>query len=212
MSQDPLPCPPQMRNDGLPRAHLSPSPATLLGLPHWLAPPQCAPELLTPECASWVATFAKANFDAILSKWMIALYQEGLAQYAEQAARTQQVEATQSATLAKWQRQEDAVQVQLLTTEADMHHRQNDTLHTITNGFAINLDILAVRVASWNGVEDVLVLLVMRQHEDNTQMQRFHDNHAATAARAPWKAATRANVLVASCHQEGKVHTRHLPP
>ncbi len=39
MSQNPLPCPPQMMNGGSPPAHLYPSPATLSGPPHWLVPP-----------------------------------------------------------------------------------------------------------------------------------------------------------------------------
>ncbi len=65
-------------------------------------PSRHAPEQHAPERASWVATFAEAHFDAITFEKMIALYQEGLAQCTEHATRTQRVEATQSAMLAKW--------------------------------------------------------------------------------------------------------------
>ncbi len=97
MSQNSLPCPPQMRNCGLPPAHLSSSSATLLGLPCWLAPPQCTPEQCAPEHASSVTTDTLAHYNTLIINRAIAFYQ----------ARLAQMEAAWSAALAKWQRQED---------------------------------------------------------------------------------------------------------
>jgi hypothetical protein len=98
MSQNPLPCRPQIRNGGLPLAHLFSSTAALLDPQYWIEPPQRAP-----EHASVDATLlTKAHFDAIMCNMMIALYQEGrLAQCAKHSERTQQVEALGFAALAK---------------------------------------------------------------------------------------------------------------
>jgi hypothetical protein len=54
---------------------------------------------------------------------MIAFYQGRLTQYAKHTVRTQQVEAAQLATLAKWQCQEDAAHTQALAEEADIPHQ-----------------------------------------------------------------------------------------
>ncbi len=66
--------PPQMRNSGLVPAHLYSSMATLLDLPCWIKPPQCAPE----HVSSDVTPFAEAHLVAIICKMIIALYQEVL--------------------------------------------------------------------------------------------------------------------------------------
>jgi hypothetical protein len=58
--------PRQMRRDlscPSPPAHMSPSPATLVGPPHCLAPSQHTPELLEPRRTSWVAPNFSVKFD-----------------------------------------------------------------------------------------------------------------------------------------------------
>ncbi len=89
-----------------------------------------------------------------------------------------------------------------------MHCHHNNTLRAITNGFAINHDILAVRVASWNGAEDAIALLATNRCGDDTRMQCFQDNHAAIAAKALSKAAAHVNLLVASRRQEDEARTQ----
>jgi hypothetical protein len=49
--------------------------------------------------------------------------------------------------------------VQALAKEADIQHRQDDTFRVITDGFAINLDILTVEMASWHGADEAMALL-----------------------------------------------------
>jgi hypothetical protein len=120
MSQDPLPCSPQTRNNGLPLAHLSFSMAALLGPPHWLLPPQCAPELVAPGRARYVATFTLAQYDVVVINWAIQLHRVRLTQYTKLAEHAQQVETVQSTTLVKWQHQEDTVHTKASTKEADM--------------------------------------------------------------------------------------------
>ena len=54
MSREYLPCPPQMRNDGPPPAHLSSSSAFALGESRWLYPPQRAPDTLRPPISGFL--------------------------------------------------------------------------------------------------------------------------------------------------------------
>ncbi len=69
----------------------------------------------------------------------------------------------------------------------------------ITDGFAIDLDILAVEMASWHGADNAMALLAMKRREDDAKAQGYLDGRAAMA---PQKAATRANILAASRRQE----------
>ncbi len=75
----------------------------------------------------------------------------------------------------------------------------------ITDGFAINLDILAVKMASWHGVDNAMALLVMKRCKDNANAQGYLDGHAA---RALQKAAVHVNVLTASRRQEDNAHAK----
>jgi hypothetical protein len=93
---------------------------------------------------------------------MISLYKQALAECAELAAHAQRVETARSVALAAWQRQEDAAHVQALAEEVDIQRHHNDTFPAITNGFAINLNILAVKMVSWHGVDDAMALLAMK--------------------------------------------------
>jgi hypothetical protein len=148
MSPNPLPYPLKMRNGGLPLAHLPSSTATLLDPLHWLALPQCAPEPQPPVRASDAATSFLAHYDEIISQRMISLYEQALVECAELTAHAQRVETARSVALAAWQRQEDAAHMQALAKEADIQRHHNDTFRAITDGFAINLDILAVECLS----------------------------------------------------------------
>jgi hypothetical protein len=154
MNQNPLPYPLQMRNGGSPPAHLPSSTATLLDPLHWLAPPQRAPEPQPPVHMSDAATSALAHYNKIISQRMISLYKQALTKCAELAAHAQQVETAQSVALAAWQRQEDAAHAQALAEEADIQRHCDDTFPAITNGFAMDLDILTVEMASWHGADD----------------------------------------------------------
>jgi hypothetical protein len=195
MGRNPLSYPLKMRNGGSPPAHLPSSTATPLDPLHWLAPPQCAPALQPPVCASDDATSALAHYEEIMSQLMISLHEQALAECAELAAHAQRVETARSVALAAWQCQEDAAHAQALAEEADIRRHRDDTFRAITNKFAINLDILAVKMASWHGAEDVMVLLTMKRREDDANAQGYLDGRAAMALQ---KAATRANVLAAS--------------
>jgi hypothetical protein len=81
MSQDSLPCPPQIRNSGSPPAHLSLSNTTPLDAPSWLLTPQ-----RTPDCVEGIAGSAVlAHHGEIHNNLMIALRLELIAQNAELA-------------------------------------------------------------------------------------------------------------------------------
>ena len=86
----------------------------------------------------------------------------------------------------------------------------NDTLHMITDRFTIDLANLAVEVVSWDGADKAMALLAMVQRDNAINLQRFHKELAATAAKAPQKAAVRATALAVSRSQEGNVHTQAL--
>jgi hypothetical protein len=156
MNRNPLPYPLQMRNGGSPPAHLPSSTATPLDPLRWLSPPQRALEPQPPVRASDAATSALAHYKEIMSQQMISLNEQALAEYAELAAHAQRVETAPSIALAAWRRQEDATHAQTLAEEADMPRHRDDTFRAITNGFAIDLDILAVEMASWHGADDAM--------------------------------------------------------
>ncbi len=78
----------------------------------------------------------------------------------------------------------------------------------ITNGFAINLDILAVEMASWHGADNAMALLAIKRRKEDTNAQGYLDG---CAAMAPQKAATRANVLAASCRREDDAYAKVFP-
>ena len=126
MSREYLPCPSQMRNGGSPPTHLSSPTATALGEPRWLHPPKRAPEPGAPARASYVATFALACYNEVVSHMMISVHDAALAACADIAAHAQRVETARSAALAAWHRQEDAVHTQALAEEADMRRRHDD--------------------------------------------------------------------------------------
>jgi hypothetical protein len=92
---------------------------------------------------------------------MISLYKQALAKCAKLVAHAQRVETARSVALAAWQCQEDAVHAQTLAEEADIRRHRDNTFRAITNGFAINLDILAVEMASWHGADGAMALLAM---------------------------------------------------
>jgi hypothetical protein len=107
--------------------------------------------------------------------------------------------------LAAWQRQEDAAHAQALAEEADIQRHCNATFRAITDGFGINLNILAVKMASWHGADDAMALHPIKLCKDNTNAQGYLDG---CAARALQNAATRVNVLAASCCQENNAHAK----
>jgi hypothetical protein len=152
-----------MRNGGSPPAHLSSSTATPLDPLRLLAPPQRAPEPQPPVHASDATTSALAHYEEIMSQQMISLHKQALAKCAELTAHAQRVETTRSVALAAWQRQEDAAHAQALAKEADIRRHRDDTFCTITNGFAIDLDILMVEMASWHGADNAMALLAMKR-------------------------------------------------
>jgi hypothetical protein len=205
MSRESITRPPQLRNGGSPLAHLPSSTATPLDPLRWLAPPQRAPELQPPVRASDAATSTLAHYNEIMSQQMISLYKQALAECAELAAHAQRVETAQSVVLAAWRRQEDAAHVQALAEETDIRCRRNDTFHAITNGFAINLNILAVEMASWHGADDAMALLAMKCRKDDAIAQGYIEGRAA---RALQNAAVRVNVLAASRPQEDDAHAK----
>ncbi len=95
--------------------------------------------------------------------------------------------------------------MQALAKEADIQRHCNDTFRAITNGFAINLDILAVKMASWHGTDDAMALYAMKCRKDNANAQGYLDGHAAMA---PQKAATRANILAVSRRWEDDAYAK----
>jgi hypothetical protein len=210
MRQESITRPPQMRDGGLLPAHLPSSMATPLDPPRWLAPPPCTPEPHTPVPASDVTTIVLARFNAIINERMISMNRQFLAQSAKLTLQAQWVETAQSTTLATWQHQEDAAHAQALAEEADMQHHHDDTLSMITEGFPINLSNLAVEVASWDGTDEAMALLAMVQCNNAVNTQPFHKELAATAAKAPQKAAVRATALAVSRSQEDDMHTQAL--
>jgi hypothetical protein len=107
-----------------------------------------------------------------------------------------------------WQRQEDAAHAQALAKEADMQCRHNNAYRAITDGFAINLDILAVKMASWHGRNNAMALFAMKCCKDNADAQGYHNVCAAAVTYALQKAATHANVLAASHWQEDDAHAK----
>jgi hypothetical protein len=210
MSRESITRPPQMRNGGSPPAHLPSSTATPLDPPRWLAPPQRTPEPQPPVRASDAASSASAHYEEINSQMMISFHGQALAECAELTAHAQRVETVRSVALAVWRRQEDAKHAQALAEEADMRRRHNDAYRAITDGFAIDLDILAVEMASWHGADDGMVFFAMKHRKDNADAQGYHDVHAAAVTYAPQKAATCANVLAASCQQEDDAHAKEF--
>ncbi len=80
----------------------------------------------------------------------------------------------------------------------------------ITDGFAINLANLAVKVASWDGADKAMALLAMVQCDNAVNMQQFHEELAATTTKAPQKAAVHATALAVSRSQEDDAHTQAL--
>jgi hypothetical protein len=83
-----------------------------------------------------------------MSQKMISLYKQTLAECAKLAAHAQRMETARSVALAAWGRQEDAAHAQALAKEADIRCRHDNIFCAITNGFAINLNILAVKMES----------------------------------------------------------------
>ena len=53
----------------------------------------------------------------------------------------------------------------MLAEEADIRRHRDDTFRAITNRFAINLNILAVEMASWHGADNVMALLAMKRRK-----------------------------------------------
>jgi hypothetical protein len=129
-----------LRLDDEQHCHLSSSSAAILGPRHWLAPPQRAPERGTPDRASYVATYALAQYDAVVLDRAIQILQARLAQDAKNAEHTQRTQTARSAALAEWQRQEDDALATALAKEADMQCRHDDDLRMITDGFMIDLE------------------------------------------------------------------------
>ena len=189
----------------MPPAHLLSSTATPLDPLRWLVPPQRAPEPQPPVHASDAATSALAHYDEIISQRMISLYKQALAKCAELAAQAQRVETARSVALATWQHQEDAAHEQALAEEADIQRHRDDTFRAITDGFTINPNILAIKMASWHGADDAMVLLAMKHCKDDANAQGYLDGHAA---RALQNAAARVNVLAASHRQEDNAHAK----
>ena len=205
MDRNPLPYPLQTGNGGSPPAHLPSSTATPFDPLCWLAPPQRAPEPQPLMHTSDAATSPLAHYDEIMSQQMISFYEQALAKCAKLAAHAQQVETARSIALAAWRCQEDAANMQALAEEADIRRHRDDTFRAITDGFAINLDILAVKMASWHGADDAMALLAMKRREDDANAQGYLDGRAAMA---PQKAATRANVLAASRWREDDAYAK----
>jgi hypothetical protein len=188
MSRDSLPCPPQMRNGGSPPTHLSPSNATLLDAPHWLLPPQRAP-----DCTKGVVgSVILAHHGAIHDNLMIALRLELIAQNAELARHDQGVEAKRSKALAQWRHREDTVHAKALAIEADMHCCHKDTTRAIMATLAMHLDTLASTVASWIRAEDCsykIALCEMQSYNkvDVATLKRLHEHRVELAANAQWE-------------------------
>jgi hypothetical protein len=185
--------------------------ATPLDPPCWLAPPQCAPEPQPPVHVNDAASSASAHYEEINSQMMISFHGQALTKCAKLAAHAQRVETVRSIAMAAWQCQEDAAHAQVLAEEADMRCRHNNAYHVITDGFAINLDILAVEMASWHGADNAMALFGMKHHKDDADAQGYHDVCAAAVTYAPQKAATCANMLAASRRREDDVHPKVLP-
>jgi hypothetical protein len=179
--------------------------ATSLDPPRWLAPPQRAPEPQPPVRASDAATSALAHYEEFMSQQMISLLEQALAECAELAAHTQRVETARFVTLAAWRRQEDAAHAQALAEEADIQRHRDDTFRAITDEFAIDLNILAVKMATWHGADDAMALLAMKHPKDDANAQGYLDGHAA---KAHHKAATHANVLAASRRQKDNAYAK----
>jgi hypothetical protein len=92
-----------------------------------------------------------------------------------------------------------------LAEEADIRRHCDNTFRVITDGFTINLDILAVKMATWHGADDAMVLLAMKRRKDDAKAQGYLDGRAA---KAPQKAATHANVLAASRWREDDAYAK----
>ncbi len=89
-----------------------------------------------------------------------------------------------------------------------MRHHHNNNLHAITRRFAMDLGSLEILVASWDGAGDATALLKMQQCKNATDVKRFHDGHAADAAKALPKEAICAKVLATTGCQEDEAHTQ----
>ncbi len=107
--------------------------------------------------------------------------------------------------LAAWRCQEDTAHAQVLAEEADIQRHCDKPFPTITNGFAINLNILAVEMASWHGANNAMALLAMKCCKDDANVQGYLDGHAA---RALQNAAARVNMLAKSRCQEDNAHAK----
>jgi hypothetical protein len=81
-------------------------------------------------------------------------------------------------------------------------------LCAITNVFVIDLNILAVEMASWHGADDAMALLAMKRRKDNANAQGYLEG---CAARALQNAAPRVNVLATSRRQEDNAHAKAFP-
>ncbi len=92
-----------------------------------------------------------------------------------------------------------------MAEEADIRCHRDDTFRAITDGFAIDFDILAVEMASWHGADNAMALLAMKRREDDANSQGYLDGHAAMALQ---KAATHANVLAASRRREDDAYAK----
>jgi hypothetical protein len=176
MSRESLPCPPQMRNGGSLPAHLSSSFAAILGPRRWLAPPKCTPALGAPDCTSYEATYTLTQYNTVIVDRAINILQVHLSQATKNAERAHRVETARSAALAKWRRQEDVALAKALAKEAEMQRRHDVDLHTITNGFMIDLESLGIMVHSY-GRDDVSAMLEMKWLEDVATVRHFHEPH-----------------------------------
>ncbi len=94
---------------------------------------------------------------------------------------------------------------QALAEEADIRCHHDDTFCAITDGFAINLNILAVEMASWHGADNAMALLAVKRCKDDANAQGYLDGRAA---RALQNAAAHVNVLAASNRHEEDAHAK----
>ncbi len=95
--------------------------------------------------------------------------------------------------------------MQALAKEADIRCHRDDTFRAITNEFGIDLNILAVEMASWHGVDNTMALLAMKRRKNNAKVQGYLDGHVAMALQ---NAAARVNMLATSRRQEDNAHAK----
>ncbi len=116
--------------------------------------------------------------------------------------------------LAEWQHQEDAALVTaLVAEEADMQHRHDDDLRTITNGFIVDLESLGIMVHS-DGWDDVSAMLEMKRLKEVATMRRFHGDTAVIhTAKAQWQGNARVTALAAlPCREDAAQRTPRRSP